>query len=56
MADLSTHARRLFRFPNPVDERSARLVAGGVVLLSAAAFGGCSAFVDICFDVNPLEH
>ena len=37
MADLSTHARRLFRFPNPVDERSARLVAGGVVLLSAAA-------------------
>jgi hypothetical protein len=24
--------------------------------LSAAAFGGCSAFVDICFDVEPLEH
>lgn len=30
-------ASRLFSFPNPVDERSARLVAGGVVLLSAAA-------------------
>lgn len=26
--------RRLFSFPNPVDEVSARLVAGGVVLLS----------------------
>ncbi|MGI8939604.1 MAG: DUF4395 domain-containing protein [Iamia sp.] len=28
--------RSLFRFPNPVDEISARLVAGGVVVLSAA--------------------
>ncbi len=27
--------RSLFRFPNPVDEISARLVAGGVVVLSA---------------------
>lgn len=27
---------RLFSFPNPVDEVSARLVAGGVVVLSAA--------------------
>jgi hypothetical protein len=30
-------APRLFSFPNPVNETSARLVAGGVVLLSAAA-------------------
>jgi Domain of unknown function (DUF4395) len=30
-------AERLFSFPNPVNEVSARLVAGGVVLLSAAA-------------------
>ena len=29
---------RLFSFPNPVNEVSARVVAGGVVLLSAAAF------------------
>ena len=27
---------RLFSFPNPVNEVSARLVAGGVVLLSVA--------------------
>lgn len=29
--------RQLFRFPNPVNEVSARLVAAGVVLMSAAA-------------------
>lgn len=29
--------RTLFRFPNPVNEVSARLVAGGVVLMAAAA-------------------
>ncbi|WP_205327337.1 DUF4395 domain-containing protein [Glycomyces sp. YM15] len=29
--------RRLFSFPNPVNEVSARLVAGGVVAMSAAA-------------------
>ena len=29
----------MFSFPNPVDEVSARLVAGGVVLLSALALG-----------------
>jgi len=26
------------------------------VLLSAAAFGGCSAFMDICFDVESAER
>ena len=40
MASADSHAgwaSRLFSFPNPVDERSARLVAAGVVLLSLAA-------------------
>ena len=31
--------RSLFSFPNPVNEVSARLVAGGVVVLAAAALG-----------------
>jgi hypothetical protein len=26
------------------------------VLLSAAAFGGCSSFIDICFDVDSQER
>ena len=37
---VPTHARPVasfFSFPNPVNELSARLVAGGVVLLAAAA-------------------
>jgi hypothetical protein len=29
---------------------------GFAVLLSAAAFGGCSAFMDICFDVDSAER
>lgn len=33
---LSVHKDGLFSFPDPVNEVSARLVAGGVVLLSAA--------------------
>ena len=33
MSDLG----RLFRFPNPVNEKAARVVAGGVVILSVAA-------------------
>ncbi len=33
---LSVHKHALFSFPDPVNEVSARLVAGGVVLLSAA--------------------
>jgi hypothetical protein len=33
----STWASRLFSFPNPVNEVSARLVAGGVVLLALTA-------------------
>ncbi len=39
MAATTDHAgtRGLFSFPNPVNEVSARLVAGGVVLLSLAA-------------------
>jgi hypothetical protein len=39
MSAVSSHAasRRLFSFPDPVDERSARLVAAGVALLSVAA-------------------
>jgi hypothetical protein len=40
MATTSEHTtgtRALFSFPNPVNEVSARLVAGGVVLLSVAA-------------------
>jgi hypothetical protein len=40
MATASEHTtgtRELFSFPNPVNEVSARLVAGGVVLLSLAA-------------------
>jgi hypothetical protein len=32
-ADLASLSRNLFAFPNPVDEISARLVAGGVVLM-----------------------
>jgi hypothetical protein len=30
-------ARKLFSFPNPVNELSARLVAGGVVIMAVAA-------------------
>jgi Domain of unknown function (DUF4395) len=39
MATATDHAQKtgLFSFPNPVNEVSARLVAGGVVLLSLAA-------------------
>jgi Domain of unknown function (DUF4395) len=37
MYDMRAHACGLLRFPNPVDERSARLVAGGVLLMSVAA-------------------
>ena len=37
--------RRLFRFPNPVNETSARLVAGGVVLMCAAFLLTRSAWV-----------
>ena len=39
MATATDHAEKsgLFSFPNPVNEVSARLVAGGVVLLSLAA-------------------
>ena len=33
---IFVHKERLFSFPDPVNEVSARLVAGGVVLLSAA--------------------
>ena len=33
------NVRRLFSFPNPVNEVSARLVAGGVVLLAGLAVG-----------------
>jgi hypothetical protein len=35
MSDLG----RLFRFPNPVNEKAARVVAGGVVVLGVAAMG-----------------
>jgi Domain of unknown function (DUF4395) len=35
--DPTTASRGFFSFPNPVNEVSARLVAGGVVLLSAIA-------------------
>ena len=37
MTGRSTRTASLFSFPDPVDEVSARLVAGGVVLLSALA-------------------
>jgi hypothetical protein len=37
MTKPTNWSTRLFSFPNPVNEVSARLVAGGVVLLSAAA-------------------
>lgn len=41
----------------PEQEMPVRIPSDGLcLLLSAAAFGGCSAFVDICFDVEPLEH
>jgi hypothetical protein len=36
-SEHTTGTRRVFSFPNPVNEVSARLVAGGVVLLSLAA-------------------
>jgi hypothetical protein len=38
VSDTGTRSARLFAFPDPVDEISARLVAGGVVLLAAVAF------------------
>ena len=34
--DSATRVARLFSFPNPVNEVSARLVAAGVVLMSTA--------------------
>jgi hypothetical protein len=37
ISDRDTRAARIFSFPDPVDEISARLVAGGVVTLSALA-------------------
>jgi hypothetical protein len=37
LTERSTRTATLFSFPDPVDEISARLVAGGVVLLSALA-------------------
>ena len=37
MSEPGVDPRGLFSFPNPVDERSARLVAGGVLLLSSTA-------------------
>jgi hypothetical protein len=37
MTGRRSRAARVFSFPDPVDEVSARLVAGGVVLLSALA-------------------
>ena len=41
----------------PEDRTPVRMPNEGLaVLLSAAAFGGCSAFVDICFDVDTPEH
>lgn len=40
----------------PEARRAVRISRDGLgVLLSAAAFGGCSAFVDVCFDVDSLE-
>ena len=33
-------ARRLFSFPDPVNEKAARVVAGGVVVMSVAAIAG----------------
>ena len=38
VTNSASWSARLFSFPNPVNEISARVVAGGVVLLSAAAF------------------
>lgn len=35
-SEVKAHLDRLFSFPNPVNEVSARLVAGGVVLLAMA--------------------
>jgi hypothetical protein len=36
---MGTRLRSVFSFPNPVNEVAARVVAGGVVLMSAAAIG-----------------
>lgn len=36
---LSRRAGTLFEFPNPVNELAARVVAGGVVVMAAAALG-----------------
>jgi hypothetical protein len=36
---VATELRSIFSFPHPVNEVAARVVAGGVVLLSAAAIG-----------------
>jgi len=36
---MGTHAGSVFSFPNPVNEVAARVVAGGVVVLSAATIG-----------------
>jgi uncharacterized protein DUF4395 len=43
--DHAGWASRLFSFPNPVNEISARLVAGGVVLLSIAAIASGQAWL-----------
>jgi hypothetical protein len=37
MADAATDSQTLFSFPNPVNEVSARLVAGGVVVMAVVA-------------------
>jgi hypothetical protein len=36
---MATQIRSTFSFPNPVNEVAARVVAGGVVVMSAAAVG-----------------
>jgi hypothetical protein len=36
---MATQIRSIFSFPNPVNEVAARVVAGGVVVMSAAAIG-----------------
>ncbi|MDQ1439817.1 MAG: hypothetical protein QOG97_45, partial [Acidimicrobiaceae bacterium] len=36
---MTDTASRLFSFPNPVNEVSARLVAAGVILMCVAAIG-----------------
>jgi hypothetical protein len=45
MAVISEPRKRILSFPDPVDEVSARLVAGGVVLLSALALATGSSWL-----------